>query len=116
MKMQHVTIRVADMERSIAFYTDVIGLKIQRDRRPQAPIVFLAETPDEVPAELIEEPDNSYAGHGVDIGFHCNDVRKAYGEMEAAGYELSSLRNPRPGVYFFYVKDPDGVSVQFIGE
>ena len=49
--MEHVTIRVADMEKSIAFYTDVIGLKIQRDMRPRAPIVFLAETP-EIDAEI----------------------------------------------------------------
>ena len=116
MKMEHVTIRVADMEKSIAFYTDVMGLKIQRDMRPRAPIVFLAETPDDVPVELIQETENIYKGSGIDVGFHCDDVQGAYDRLQAAGYELSEMRSPRPGVHFFYVKDPNGVSVQLIGE
>lgn len=50
MKMVHVTINTPDLEKSLNFYQEIIGLKIRTDMRKTAgmPIVFLADGVEDV--------------------------------------------------------------------
>ena len=116
MKMQHVTIQTSRFEEEVAFYEQVVGLAVQRDMRPMGRnMVFLSDGPEDTCVELIENPDSADTGNAfLSVGFKCPDVAKKREELLALGYEPTPMREPGPGVCFFFVKDPAGVNVQFI--
>lgn len=118
MKMAHVTIFSACMEDSVKFYQDIVGLTIVRDMRdnPMHPIVFLANAAGETCVEIVEEPAKAYQGAGISMGFITEDAQTKRAELEAAGYQPTPMISPGPGTKFFFVNDPNGVSVQFVEE
>jgi catechol 2,3-dioxygenase-like lactoylglutathione lyase family enzyme len=116
--LDHVVLRVADMDRAIAFYEQVLGLQIERRlesiglvqlRAGSAMIDLVPRTEDENDgrnmdhfAVQIEEMDvpaltAHLKRHGIDPG----EVRRRYG---AEGYGSS-----------IYIADPDGNTVELKG-
>ena len=86
MKMAHVTIRTNRFEEEINFYEQVAGMTIQRDMRPDADLVFLANAAGETCIEIINDPDAAEAGNSnLSIGCETYDVVKLRGELSAAG-------------------------------
>ena len=117
MFMQHVTIYTTRLDASVAFYQDIVRLKITSDRRPNAPMVFLANQKGETEIELIETPpEQAYTGGGLAIGFYTEDVEAEHTRLAGLGLEPTEIIRPGPGVQFFFVKDPSGVQVQLIQE
>lgn len=117
MKMMHVTIHSCHFEDSVVFYQKVAGLTVQSDlRQPNGmSIVFLANGEGETCVELIDAKEEAaYTGGGISIGFHVDNVVAYREELEAKGYQPTPLLSPNPQVQFFFVKDPNGVTVQFI--
>lgn len=116
MKMKHVTINTACLEESVKFYQEITGLTVQTDLRNISgmPIVFLANGEDETCVELIENKEKAYQGEGISIGFEVEDVDAKYEELKAAGFETSPMLSPNPNVKFFFIKDPNGVTIQMI--
>jgi glyoxylase I family protein len=116
--LDHVVLRVADMDRAIAFYEQVLGLHVERRlesiglvqlRAGAAMIDLVPRTEDEDDgrnmdhfAVRIEAMDVAAIGahlqrHGLDPG----EVRRRYG---AEGYGSS-----------IYITDPDGNTVELKG-
>jgi len=115
MAMVHVTIYTAKMEESIKFYEGVVGLKIQNDLRQfGGNIVFLAEKEGDTQVELIDEEKKAYSGSGISMGFHVDDVEAKREEVIAKGLNPTPIIAPNPHVKFFFVDDPNEVTVQFI--
>ncbi len=116
MKIKHITINSARLEESIRFYEETAGLSIQRDLRGKGPsnIVFMGDSAGETCVELISNPDEPYSGEGISIGFEVDDVAAYHKELMSRGMELTPVISPVPGTSFFFVKDPNGVTVQFI--
>ena len=87
-----VTINVKDMEQSLAFYRDVVGLRVDRRMKPMpgTEIAFLGNGGTEV--ELIRNEKNSDCQYGKDIslGFVVDSVEKAMEEMKAKGVTIHS--------------------------
>jgi len=117
MSFCHVTLKVKDLDASIRFYTEVVGLPI--DRRYQAgpdnEIAFLGSG--ETKVELIcnkNQPD-AMTGNGVSIGFKVEDVPEKLDSLKDTDISvISDIIQPNPHVRFFYVADPDGFRVQFL--
>lgn len=110
----HITIHTEALDKSIAFYQDVLDLAISEDMRPNLPIVFMESKGSPVRIELIEDPKNPFAGSGLSIGFHADDVEKTREDLVRRGYAPTEIIRPAPGVKFFYLKDPSGVPIQII--
>lgn len=114
MKMEHITIYTAKLEESIRFYEEIIGLCIKTDMRKMGvPIVFLADGEDPC-IELIGEAAKAFAGEGISIGFHAEDVEGKRAELEEKGFAPTPMIQPNPHTKFFFIKDPNGVTIQFI--
>ena len=112
--MKHITINTAKMEESLQFYKEIAGLEMKVDMREMgAPIVFLADGDDPC-IELIENPAQAYSGAGISIGFHAEDVEGKRTELEAKGFAPTPIIQPNPNTKFFFIKDPNGVTIQFI--
>lgn len=114
MIIQHVTIRTTDLDTSVAFYRDVIGLEIKTDMRETAgiPIVFLCDKEGGTCVELSQ--NKSPNGSGISIGFHAEDVEAVHAVMTEKGLNPSPIISPNPNKKFFYIEDPNGTSIQFI--
>ena len=115
MKMLHVTIQTCRFAEEVRFYEEVVGLKVLRDMRPGRNMVLLADGAEDTCVELIENEEAVYAGNAfLSVGFRTDDVDKMREELLALGYEPTPMREPGPGVKFFFVRDPAGVNVQFM--
>ena len=118
MKMQHVTIMTRCLEDSVKFDQEQVGLTIVRDMRdnPAHQIVFLANAAGEPCVELIANPEAVNSSEGISMGFAVDDVEAERQKKEAAGLQPGPMVSPNPKTKFFFVKDPNGVSIQFIQE
>ena len=116
MKMLHVTIRTNKFAEELAFYKEIVGLRIVRDLRENgSTIVFLADCEGDTCIEIIDVPNADDAGNRLlSIGFDSGDPEKMREKLIASGMEVSPMESPVPYVRFFFVKDPAGVTVQFM--
>ena len=138
----HIGICVRDMERSLAFYRDALGMKVLGDR-PTDPTeggrqhnykhrrttrrwVSLAYGEGATPTlTLTSHPGDEPDGEPIQldqvgishISFGVRDVKALAEELIAKGYELAgpieSFTNAKGEINSIYVRDPDGILVQF---
>jgi lactoylglutathione lyase len=116
MKLGWVTIRVDDTDASLHFYHDILGLPVAvRHSRPGHDMVMLGEA-DQPKVELLKTPDSKAApGAGMSIGLFVDSVQETIELLKKNGVAIESGPiSPNPGLTFFFVKDPDGYTVQFV--
>ena len=112
-----VTINVKDMEQSLSFYQEIIGLDIDRRLNPMpgTEIVFLGSG--ETKVELIRNEKNNDPRYGTDIslGFTVDSIDTCMELLASKGVPIQSGPfQPNPMIRFVYVLDPDGVKIQFV--
>ena len=119
MKLSYFGIRVTDLERSLKFYTQLLGLKeVRRGEATEwgaGTWVLLKDEPSGQQLELNWYPPGSkYAvpyvpGEGLDhIAFLVDDVRKTFNELVAKGAAPTQVTPEETDGWTAYVKDPDG--------
>lgn len=113
--VNHVTLRVTNLERSAAFYCDLLGLQ-KVGSRPGMQFFSSGHYNHEL--ALMEAPqlDKSVIQQGglVHIGFNVEDeqaLSELYQKMVDAGYPVSSGVNHVIS-RSFYTRDPDGYSIE----
>ncbi|MBV1917284.1 MAG: VOC family protein [Sphingomonadaceae bacterium] len=120
MRYLHTMVRVRDLEESIDFYVNKLGLEQIGRHDVEAgrfTIVFLAPAGQkEAPVELTYNWDPEKYDGGRNFGHLAYAVDDIYGkcaDLMAAGVTIS--RPPRDGRMAF-VRSPDGISVELIQE
>ena len=112
-----VTINVKDMAKSVHFYQDIIGLKVNRrmNPNPEMEIVFLGSGKTQV--ELIYNARNTDITYGKDVslGFVVDSVDRQIEKLKSINIAVQSGPfQPNPHIRFFYISDPNGVKIQFV--
>lgn len=112
------TIKVKDLEESIEFYEDIVGLKLQRrfEAGPKREIAFMAAADDKTEVELIDDQEKNQSDLGKDIslGFEVASVSEKIESLKKKGIEIEEGPiAPNPQIEFFYVLDPNGLKIQF---
>jgi len=110
-KLGIVMIVVRDMERSVAFYRDVLGLKllIHQDNWSQFDagniIIGLHPEGDEVKVSPTT---------GMSIGIYVDDMDKSVAEIRRRLAKIAVGPRPEPFGRWALLFDPDGYSIQII--
>ena len=114
MKFHHISLRVSDFEKSLHFYTTLTGLTVVHQFAANGGnVAYLQNAEGETEVELIAMPQGqTFTGKGMFLCFATDDLETAHGVAVAEGMNPSEIRNPEPTAKYFYVYDPDGVSVQ----
>lgn len=117
MKYCWTTINVSDMDKSLEFYRDIIGLELNRRFKPneEMEIAFLGDG--ETQIELIFNKNITTTGFGLDIslGFVVESVSQFMEELKTKKIEIhSGPFQPNPYIRFFFIVDPDGLKIQFV--
>jgi lactoylglutathione lyase len=131
-RMEHAALSVANLDRSIAFYSELLGMNLLRviESGPEMPLGKIAGMEGATARiahleshgmmlELFEytsprgepvSPDRLQADHGfIHIGFTSTDARADYKALTDKGVEfLSDPVEYRPGVWVVYFRGPDG--------
>jgi lactoylglutathione lyase len=125
MRLLHTMIRVGDLDRSIAFYTGVLGMTLFRRQDYPAGEFTLAFVGygDEKSNSVIELTynwgvDHYELGEGFGhLAIEVDDLYQATDEIRASGCKI--LREPGPmnagTTLIAFVADPDGYPIELIG-
>lgn len=117
-RLHHVSLLVADTERALGFYRDLIGLEVSPDRPdlgyPGAWLtlgeaqIHLLELPN--PDPLTGRPE--HGGRDRHVALAVDDLPGLVARLEAAGVAFSRSRSGRLAVF---CRDPDGNALELIG-
>lgn len=121
MKYLHSMVRVRDLEASLRFYCDGLGLKQVRRMDNEAgkyTLVFLSadETPDaeiELTYNWGSQEDYGTARNFGHLAFRVADIYQTCARLQAMGYTIN--RPPRDG-HMAFVRSPDLISVELLQE
>jgi lactoylglutathione lyase len=122
-KVIHSMIRVLELERSMKFYADVLGLhEAHRLDFPDFALVYLRNDENDVELELTlnkgrEEAYTHGTGYGH-IGVVVADAATAHAALLAKGYEPAAVKEFKRGdellARFFFIQDPDGYKIELL--
>jgi lactoylglutathione lyase len=117
MKFNHVTLSVKNIERSLSFYQDIVGLEIKRRFKinPETEILFLSSGDTEI--ELISGAFHSSTAEdkGISLGFISESLESTLKHLRDKGFDTDgNIISPNPQMSFFFAYDPDGYKIQFL--
>eukprot|EP01027_Heterolobosea_sp_BB2_P008493 GEZU01012597.1.p1 GENE.GEZU01012597.1~~GEZU01012597.1.p1 ORF type:complete len:135 (-),score=58.04 GEZU01012597.1:260-664(-) len=125
-RLLHTMLRVGDLERSLKFYTEHLGMKLLRkndfpDGKFTLAFIGYGEETDHTVLELtynygVDKYDLGTAYGHIAIG--VDDIYKTCDQLKAAGVKV--IREPGPMKHgktvIAFIEDPDGYKVELIQE
>jgi len=125
MQYLHTMVRVTDLDRSLAFYCDQLGL-VEMSRYENEggrfTLVFLAAPDDvdaaqETRAPLVEltynwDPEEYTGGRNFGhLAYRVDDIYALCARLQASGVTIN--RPPRDG-HMAFIRSPDGISIELL--
>ena len=124
MRLLHTMLRVGDLDRSVAFYTGVLGMRVLRttDRPDQRYTLAFVGYGDEREHAVLELTYN----YGVDrydlgtayghVAIEVDDAKAACDAVRAKGGTVTREAGPVKGgsTVIAFVQDPDGYKIELI--
>ena len=122
MKFLHTMVRVKDIEKSLAFYTDVLNMKLDHKKRLEdCWLYFLTDEENTCQIELTYNDETPEGGYELGSGFgHCafsvDSLDEFTDKINKLGY--SYLYPPfdlnGKGSKIAFINDPDGYEIELI--
>ena len=124
MRLLHTMLRVGDLDRSLTFYTGVLGMKLLRTTdRPDQKYTLAFVGYDTEDRSAVLELTYNYGTDSYDLGsafghiaIEMPDVAKACAAVKAKGGKVTREAGPVKGgtTVIAFVEDPDGYKIEFI--
>lgn len=113
-----VTLNVDNMEQSLAFYHDLLGLNIcSRFSAGEVVEIAMLGEPDKPKIELMCNKRNKTTnrGTGISIGFEVDSLEQAMAYVQSNQIPVTKGPfSPSPMTRFFFVNDPNGIEIQLV--
>jgi len=118
MKFCWVTINVKDMEKSLHFYQEIVGLNINMKMKPNSDmeIIFLGSG-EGTQIELIynKKVTDIAIGKDISLGFVVDSIEHISEVLRKNNIPIhSGPFQPNPSIRFIFILDPNGVKIQFV--
>ena len=117
MKLCWTTLSVKNMEESLKFYKEIVGLKENRrfSSAPGVEFVFLGEGETELELICEQNKGDINVAQDISLGFQVDSLDRMMELVKENGYAIhSGPIQPNPHVRFFFVLDPNGWKIQFV--
>ena len=123
-KLVHTCIRIMDLEKSLQFYTKGLGLVETRRKdfkEHKFTLVYVTDELRNFELELTYNYDTKVPyelGNGYShLALVVEDLRASYNKHKEMGYTVTDIKGlPGDPDKFYFVKDPDGYSIEIIRE
>ena len=126
MRLLHTMLRVGDMDRSVRFYSDILGMKLlRREDYPEGKftLAFLGygEESEDTVLELTHNWDADSYDHGTAYGhiaIEVDDVYKACEDLRAKSGKIIREAGPMKSgtTVLAFLEDPDGYKIELLGK
>ena len=119
-KYLHTRFRVSDMEKSIVFYRDILGMKVtEKKTSPRGSKLVFLNFPDmDCELELCSFPDSGTVEIPEDLvhlAFEVDDLEVCMQKLEAAGVPITEgPTKSSNGNRFIFTEDPDKYEIELI--
>jgi lactoylglutathione lyase len=118
-KLLHTRMRVNDLERTVAFYQDALGLTVSRRHvSPRgAQLAFLRTPNSEEEIEICQLPDSPAVQVQPDLmhlAFLVDNLAQFAADLEKKGYRLSDGPTPSGSGVIAFIDAPEGYEVELI--
>jgi lactoylglutathione lyase len=118
MKYLHTMVRVANLERSLSFYCDRLGLVEQRRMESEAgrfTLIFLAAPGDEdAVIELTYNWDPEELDEGRNFGHLAYQVDNIYETCQRLMDQGITINRPPRDGQMAFIRSPDNISIEFL--
>jgi lactoylglutathione lyase len=119
-KLLHTRYRVNDLEKTVAFYRDILGLQeTGRHKSPRgSELVFMKAPESDEEIELCSYPSSGPVQVQADLthlAFEVDDLEAFAGQLEKKGIKLSDgPTKSSSGSVFAFVDAPEGYEIELI--
>ncbi|HEY3864357.1 MAG TPA: VOC family protein [Verrucomicrobiae bacterium] len=119
-RLNHTRYRVSDLERSVKFYKEVLGLKeLRRHKSPRgSELVFLKAPQSEELIEICSFPASGPVHVQADLthlGFEVDSLEEFGRHLESLGLKYSDGPTTRPGGGgFAFIDAPEGYEIEVL--
>jgi lactoylglutathione lyase len=118
-KLLHTRYRVNDLDKTVRFYTEVLGLKeIRRHKSPRgSELVFLQTPGSEELIEICSYPASgpvSFCSDLTHLAFEVEDIATFAAHAEKLGYPLSDGPTESSSGTFAFIDAPEGYEIELI--
>ncbi|MBL4664538.1 VOC family protein [Nitrospina gracilis] len=119
-KYLHTRFRVSDMDKSISFYQDILGMEVveQKTSPRGSKLVFLKFPDMDCELELCSFPDSGSVHVPEDLvhlAFEVDDLKVCIDKLNAAGIRITEgpLESSN-GTRFIFTEDPDKYEIELM--
>ena len=119
--LNHTCIRVLDLEKSLKFYSDALGLKqLERKDFPQDKysVAYLSDKSESIEIKLFydysQEKSSDLMTEFTNLGFTVPDLKKSYLFHKENRYNPSSINSSEDDPFCYYIDDPNGYKIKII--
>lgn len=110
------TLMVQNLEESLDFYQNIIGLSIDHrfNAGPGTEIAFLGNGDTKIELICNKEKKEINPGEDISWGFATESLDSVMALLKEKGITFTGPFQPGPQVRFVYVKDPNGMKIQLV--
>jgi len=118
MRYLHTMVRVTDLDQSLRFYRDLLGLKEVRrieNEKGRYTLIFLAPPgQEETPVELTYNWDPEVYTGGRNFGHLAYEVDDIYAFCERLQKEGVTINRPPRDGHMAFIRSPDNISIEIL--
>ncbi len=109
-----ITLQVADVDRSVRFYRDALGLPFDAETSSNAIGAAVGEVFFLLHKDFEPGLEGKERGVGIELHFGVPDADAFIAELRAHGIEPHGEPQDQPWGRVFSVSDPDGYAIEFV--
>ena len=120
-RLEGLTLRVADVRRSIKFYGTKLGFTIEIDKAPQFAMIRVGGATGGTIGLLVHDSDDAFGSKsttprqraGIHVELTTDHLDALYGQLKGRGVEFFEPPHEEPWERSMRVHDPDGYTIEF---